>query len=497
MSTRKRSNKVSHRRRLFMKSRLVITLITLLCAAIASAQRGRSTTITVVNTNDSGPGSLRQALADASDGDTIDFDSSLNGQTIMLTSGQLNIDKDVTISGLGAKNLRVDGNAQSRVFYVNPGKTVTIDGLTIRNGYSDYGAGIYNNQALSLTVSNCTISGNSGGGILSEDAALTVSNCIVSDNSASYGGGISHGASNARIATLIVTNSTLSGNSGLHGGAIFNGTGGGYAELTITNGTISDNSADYGGGIYSTSTGSSQGGSSRVTLSCSTVKGNLAAVGGGGIYNTSTRPNSASLSVENSTISGNSAKGNGGGIYNVAAGTFAGASVALTNSTLSDNLATGNAGGIYNKSQGGFAQLVLGSTILNAGISGENIFNDAGTVISHGYNLASDDGGGVLIGLGDQINTDPLLGPLQKNGGPTFTHALLVGSPAINSGDPSFTPPPVFDQRGPGYDRVVNGRIDIGSFEVQPRHTPTPRPRPTPIPRSTSQQTLTTQLPAV
>jgi hypothetical protein len=61
-----------------------------------------------------------------------------------------------------------------------------------------------------------------------------------------------------------------------------------------------------------------------------------------------------------------------------------------------------------------------------------------------------------------------MLGPLQGNGGATFTHALLPGSPAINAGDPTFMPPPLYDQRGPGYDRVVGGRIDIGSFEVQP-----------------------------
>ena len=80
-----------------------------------------------------------------------------------------------------------------------------------------------------------------------------------------------------------------------------------------------------------------------------------------------------------------------------------------------------------------------------------------------------------LTGPGDQINTDPMLGPLQDNGGPTFTHALLPGSPAIDAGDPNFTPPPFYDQRGPGFDRVVNGRIDIGSFEVQgPTPTATP-----------------------
>jgi hypothetical protein len=77
-----------------------------------------------------------------------------------------------------------------------------------------------------------------------------------------------------------------------------------------------------------------------------------------------------------------------------------------------------------------------------------------------------------LNGPGDQINTDPMLGPLQNNGGPTLTHALLPGSQAIDTGDPSFAPPPFTDQRG--FPRVANGRIDKGSFEVQPTPTPTP-----------------------
>src|SRR5262249_46756477 len=76
-------------------------------------------------------------------------------------------------------------------------------------------------------------------------------------------------------------------------------------------------------------------------------------------------------------------------------------------------------------------------------------------------------GNGFLNATGDQVNTDPLLGSLQNNGGSTLTHALLPGSPAIDMGDPNFTGPPFFDQRGAGFDRVVNGRVDIGAFEVQ------------------------------
>ena len=185
---------------------------------------------------------------------------------------------------------------------------------------------------------------------------------------------------------------------------------------------------------------------------------------GGGIYGSAT--------VENSTISGNSAETSGGGIYN-------NSSLDVTLSTITGNSAP-SGGGIYNDGSS-----EISNTILNAGALGENIFNSGGTVTSDGYNLSSDDGGGYLNGPGDQLNTDPLLGPLQNNGGPTFTHALLPGSPAIDAGDPNFSPPPVNDQRGCSFDRVFNGRIDVGSFETQPPHRPcsTPRPRPTPLPR--------------
>jgi hypothetical protein len=94
-----------------------------------------------------------------------------------------------------------------------------------------------------------------------------------------------------------------------------------------------------------------------------------------------------------------------------------------------------------------------------------------------------------------------MLGPLQDNGGPTFTHVLLTGSPAINTGDPNFTPPPLFDQRGPGYNRVFNGRIDIGSLEVQlilptptPTATGTPTATPTPIPSPAQVLNISTRL---
>jgi hypothetical protein len=136
--------------------------------------------------------------------------------------------------------------------------------------------------------------------------------------------------------------------------------------------------------------------------------------------------------------------------------------------------------------------LEIGNTILNTD-SDANIFNygNQGTIFSDGYNLSNDNAAGYLTAAGDQINTDPRLGPLQNNGGSTFTHALMGDSPAINAGNPNFNlnnfqPPLIYDQRGPGFDRMKNGRSDIGAFEMQTAPVrPTPTPPPTPTPRPT------------
>src|ERR1051326_5159806 len=212
--------------------------------------------------------------------------------------------------------------------------------------------------------------------------------------------------------------------------------------VTIMNCSISGNTAGLGAGIFN-------GGA--LTIINSTLTGNMASEGAA-TYNSG----SGNLMISNSTLSGNVASSTGGGCFNLAA-------LQITNSTLSDNSAPSLGGGILN-----FGALVIGNSILKRGGSGVNIYtNGGGTVTSLGYNLSSDDAGGSLAGPGDQVLTDPMLGPLQDNGGPTLTHALLPGSPAMNLGDPSFTPPPSFDQRGSGFSRVVNGRIDKGSFEVQ------------------------------
>ena len=423
-------------------------------------------TITVTNTNDSGPGSLRQALTIANDGDTIGF--AVTG-TISLTSGELVIDKNITISGPGPGLLTVVRSQQAadfRIFNIPPSHTAEIDGLTITGG-SLVGNGGGISSGATLTISNCAISGNSitadgveysGAGIYNV-GTMTIVNSTVNNNQAlivgflpPFGGGISNDGGTLTIQNTTISENTAAGSGS--GGGVYN-----VGSLTAINSTIRGNTGSSGGGI--------SGGGATI-INC-TISGNRAVFEGGGIYGGGT--------ISNCTISGNMTTvghGRGGGISG---------SGTITNSTFSDNVAI-DGGNICATS----GPVQLGNTILNNG----NIFVlGSGTVTSHGYNLSSDNGGGFLNGPGDQINTDPLLGPLQDNGGPTFTHELLPGSPAIDAGDPNFTPPPYYDQRGPVFWRVRNGRIDVGSFEVQAGTTPSPTPTPTASPTPTATPTLT------
>jgi hypothetical protein len=427
---------------------------------------------------------------DANDGDTIDF--AVTG-TIGLTSGELVIDRNITINGPGSNSLTVRPLQQAsfRVFNVMPSHSITIQGLTISFGYAQFaqGGGIYVDEHVTATIADCTLTnnytGDIGGAIFIDGygggAMLTVLNSTITGNTA---GTMNNGGSGAGIESsadvLTIINSTISNNTAWIDNNHFGGSGGGIdsggATLEISDTTISGNQAGTTGGGLSLS--------GTATITNTTISGNTAGlytknapIGiGGGISDFGT------LTIIDSTISGNNAHGSpfkgggeGGGIY-------IGGSADIGNSTLSDNQADVHGGSIYGGS------FDIGNSILNGG-SPENIYG--ATVTSHGYNVCSDDGGGFLNSPGDQINTNPLLGPLQDNGGPTFTHALLPGSPAIDAGNPNFTPPPYYDQRGPVFWRVRNGRIDSGSYEVQQGTTPSPTPTPTASPTTTSSPTPT------
>src|SRR6267378_7910585 len=240
----------------------------LLCAVVFSTQ---ANIITVTNTNDSGPGSLRQALADANDGDTINFDVSLKGQTIALTSDELVIDKSITITGPGSDQLAVSVDFQYhfRIFHVMASPTVTIEGLTIGPSLYFYGCGIQNDQA-TLTINNCVVAGNAGsvsGAGISNGGTLTVNNSSITDNGLEYQG---TGAGISSSGTLIINNSIISRNLSAKGqtdgGGIYSS-----GMLEITNSTIDGNSVGGpGGGIYNTG---------NAIITSSTISGNFA--GGG------------------------------------------------------------------------------------------------------------------------------------------------------------------------------------------------------------------------
>jgi hypothetical protein len=438
----------------------------LLCAAGTTAG---AVTITVSNTNDSGPGSLRDALASAADGDTIDA-ASVTG-IITLTNGELLVTNSISINGPGPDLLALNGNGSNRVLHIGPNTIVNISSLAVTNGSADFAGGILNERA-TLTISNCFIGGNVaayyGGGIYNDgvagSATLEINNGTLCGNVAGSacagGGGGGGGGIVNNSATLVIANSTLISNCTLvsnctpfsrcprvFGGGIYNQ----GATATVRDSTLSQNSVIFhsildwgsgGGGICND-------GYSNLIISNCTFDRNEAAWGGSIL-------NGATLDMVNCTLSENAAS-LGGGIFN-------GGNATLANSTLNGNSAVGGfsaGGGILNN-----GRMTIANTIL---AGGKNIVNP---IDSLGYNLSSDDGAGSLTGPGDQINTDPMLGPLQDNDGPTFTHALLPGSPAIDAGDPNFDPnafdpPLLYDQRGPGFLRVVNGRIDIGAFEVQ------------------------------
>ena len=448
-------------------------------------------TYSVTNTLDSGLGSLRQAINDANataGNDIIDFNfAPVTGPYIITLNSSLPNILDVsnsgtlTITGPGATSLTIDANKNNfRIFSIDSGGNLSITGVTVTGANITGNGGAFNNQGI-LTISNSTLSGNSGdsgGAIYSGNVStLTVNDSIISGNLANNGGGIfnastltltvnnstiSSNLSNDagggiffdRTGTFTVTNSTLSGNNANRGGAIANS---GSGTLTVSNSTISGNTTINGAGIYNT-------GGSTLTVINSTLSANTATYGGGILNNFG-----GTLSVSNSTFSGNTAS-KGGGI-------FSDNNLTVTNSTLSGNSATVSGGGIF--SNGG--NLNIANTIIANSASGGD-YAGTGTIGTNSNNLVEDgsitNGSSTPTGSGD-ISGDPNLGPLQDNGGPTFTMALGVGSAAIGAGNATISnaaPINGLDQRG--YVRSSTAP-SIGAFDLPTITSFTPTSGPT------------------
>lgn len=223
-----------------------------------------------------------------------------------------------------------------------------------------------------------------------------------------------------------------------------------FAELTVTASTISSNRLDnFGSGAGILTTGN-------LTVNGCTLSGNIAQSEGGGIK----VQGDGQLSMNSSTVSGNTSD-NGGGI-NISTNGAA----TITNSTITNNSSLAGAGARVS------AAVFVGNTIIAANI-GADVFDPAGSIVSNGYNLIGSGGDSTFINIGDQVGVAvPMLGPLASNGGQTFTHALLFGSPAIDKGSAFGA---TTDQRGVGFVRTFNDPAiantddgtDIGAFEVE------------------------------
>jgi CSLREA domain-containing protein len=309
------------------KSAIALTLLLVLTSGLVAPHPALAATLTVNTLLDENDGScadgdcsLRDAIQVAAPGDTIIF--GITG-TIILTLGQLTVDKDLTLSGPGQDSLTLSGNNTSRIFWITAGN-VAFSGLTIANGYADNGGGMYNSIS-NPTLTEVTFNGNfatsSGGGIYNIGSHPTLNNVTFNSNSATYGGGMYNNWSSPKLMNVTFSGNPASG----HGGGMYNED---YSNPTLTNVTFSGNSAsDSGGGMYNMS--------SSPTLTNVTFSSNLALYGGG-MFNVYGNP-----TLTNVTFSGNSAYFDGGGMYSY------GNNSALTDVTFSGNLAT-HGGGMYN-----------------------------------------------------------------------------------------------------------------------------------------------------
>ncbi len=496
----------------------------LFLAAPAYADATITVTTTADGVVDDGDCSLREAVlsanADSAVGgcttgngaDVIVFDAALSHPVVFALTehganedgaqmGDLDISSVLTIRGdaSSADAIVIDGDGADRVFHVLSGANLTLDSVTVRNGNPGVtadgggalvelsarltvsGTRIVDNRGLSgggvkslgrLTMTDSVVVTNQGGGLANDAGLMTLTRTDVLTNTgvgilnqniggltvdggqvrANTGGGVRNDTSTATLRNL-----TIAGNSN---GGVYNA-GTVLTRLTLQDSLVISNTGTNGAGVYNEGVGAS------ADIDDVRFSGNQATVSGGAIFNNGV------MNVDGSALDNNQARAGGGILHN-------GGNLYLTNDTISANQASDNGGGLYNKSSaivqnvtfagnrastGGNifndeAQLSMGDAIVANAAAGGECVNSAGFLTSQGYNLESANTCN-FTATGDQINADPLLGPLQDNGGPTPTHALLTGSPAIDGGSLANCPP--IDQRG--VSRPQGSACDIGAYE--------------------------------
>jgi hypothetical protein len=452
-------------------------------------------TIVVTNCADNGTGSFRDAVASASAGSTIDL-SGLTCSTITLTSGAIVTAMPLTLIGPGSTRLAIDGNHTGGVLIEQaPNSALSIKGMTIRNGYVINGSGgcIYSADTVVLddvVISGCTAGGHgvvpgqhfSGGGIVTK-GHFTATGSRIENNQLVVSTAYADGGGLYSVGTVTLTDTVISGNSArmiasfggnqqevVHGGGFY-----GKDATYLTRSSVNNNfvlAAEHafavGGGFWTYGL---------LDIEYSSVSNNHAtgpnAYFGGGrsnncvIYKGTISGNSSDgrfgafvcdgqLVLNEGTVSGNTAN-HYGGIY--------GHDAFIENSTIAFNVST---------TDGSCAGLCLGSgAVVDSSIIADNT---SGTTTDYNAGVTSSgtgeiDGRNNLIGVSltmtlpdDTIQADPLLAPLADNGGTTLTHALMAGSPAINSGYLAVHIP--WDQRGEGFPRIIDGAPDIGAVEM-------------------------------
>ena len=483
-----------------MRIRIALALAASALVILASAGTATAA-LTVANQNDSGPGSLRQTVAEAGPGETINVPAG----TYTLTSAPLVIMKSLNISGAGSATTIIragapDINVLTLIGPLESTTSATISGVTIRDGNivgnSSFGGGIVSVNA-NLTLRGVSITGNTananappglpggqaeGAGAISIGGEFNLFESSITNNVATAIGGSGAAGGGAAGAGLIVVGPLRIENSTVRGNLADGRGGQGPPDSDQDGGTAS------GAGIIVINNETAP-----ATIAGSTISGNVAdassgpggsggAVAGGGLLDVS---NAVPVSVTNTTVAGNVARspgagsepGAGGGILTVAnaAGSFSFLSTTISGNRLETANPTSLGGNLF--STGAGASTFRNTIVANgAGATGsENCAVGPGvSVTSLGFNIDSLDQCNFKA-PGDLFNTDPLLGPLALNGGPTQTMAPAIGSPAIDKGSAFGLSA---DQRGivrpidlpsiPNSAAAGADGSDIGAVELQP-----------------------------